>query len=275
VSDRDLELCCMSMRRANLVELADAAAGVGYRYITTTTWLFDDAPLTGADLRRRIDDAGVQVSMIDGLTSALPGAPSAGPERRSFEECAEIAHLLGARCLNLVHIGGVPTPTDELGDAFAKVCEKAAAEGLRLVIEFLPGTGIPDLKTGLAVVRHANQPNGKLLFDTWHHARCGGTPPEIDAEAARWIGALQLSDRTLDQDLVPYVPMTGRKIPGRGALPLARWVAPILAAHPGMPVGVEILSDEMEAMDFDEAAGTAATALRDVIAEADGLLARS
>jgi sugar phosphate isomerase/epimerase len=271
----DLELCCMSMRRADLVELADAAAGAGYRHITTTTWLFEGAPLNGADLRRRIDDAGVSVSMIDGLTSALPGAPPAGPERKSFEECAEIAHLLGADCLNLVHIGGVPTPTDELGDAFAKVCEKAEAEGLRLVIEFLPGTGIPDLQTGLAVVRHANQPNGKLLFDSWHHARCGGTPIEIDAEAAKWIGALQLSDRTPDQDLVPYVPMTGRKIPGRGALPLARWIAPILAAHPEMPVGVEILSDEMEAMAFDEAAGTAAAALRNVIAEAEGLLASS
>lgn len=275
MSDRALELCCMSMRRANLVELADAAAGAGYRYITTTTWLFEGAPLGGKDLRKRIDDAGVQVSMIDGLTSALPGAPPPGPERKSFEECAEIAHLLGAGCLNLVHIGGVPTPIEELGDAFAKVCEKAAGEGLNLVIEFLPGTGIPDLKTGLAVVRHANQPNGKSLFDTWHHARCGGTPPEVDAEAAKWIGALQLSDRTPDQDLVPYVPMTGRKIPGRGALPIARWIAPILAAHPAMPVGVEILSDEMEAMDFGEAAGTAADSLRSVIAEAEGLLASS
>ena len=275
MSDRALELCCMSMRRANLVELADAAAGAGYRYITTTTWLFEGAPLGGKDLRKRIDDGGVRVSMIDGLTSALPGAPPAGPERKSFEECAEIAHLLGAGCLNLVHIGGVPTPVEALGDAYARVCEKAAAEGLRLVIEFLPGTGIPDLQTALAVVRHADQPNGKILFDSWHHARCGGTPPEVDGDAAKWIGALQLSDRSPDQDLVPYVPMTGRKIPGRGALPLARWVAPILAAHPDMPVGVEILSDEMEAMDFDQAAGTAAASLHGVIAEAEGLLARS
>jgi sugar phosphate isomerase/epimerase len=265
----------MSMRRANLVELAEAAAGAGYRYITTTTWLFEAAPLSGPALRRRIEDTGVEVSMIDGLTTALPGAPPAGPERRSFEECVQIAHAVGATCINLVHIGGVPTPIAELGDAFGDVCRRAAAEGLRLVIEFLPGTGIADFQTGLAVVRHAGQANGAVLFDSWHFARSGGKLEEIDADAAKWIGALQLSDRTPDQDLVPYVPMTGRKIPGRGALPLARMIAPVLAAHPELPVGVEILSDEMEAMAFDAAAGTAADALRNVIAEAEGLLARS
>ncbi len=140
------------------------------------------------------------------------------------------------------------------------------------MIEFLPGTGIADLATGLAVVRAAGEANGAVLFDSWHFARSGGKLEEIDADAARWIGALQLSARTPHQDLVPYVPMTGRKIPGRGALPLARMIAPVLAAHPELPVGVEILSDEMEAMSFDEAAGAAAKALRQVIAEADALL---
>jgi sugar phosphate isomerase/epimerase len=265
----------MSMRRANLVELAEAAARAGYGYITTTTWLFEEAPLTGSALRRRIEDAGVKVSMVDGLTTALPGMPPPGPNQRSFEECVRIAHAVGATCINLVHIGGVPTPIEELGDAFGNVCRRAAAEGLRLVIEFLPGTGIADLQTGLAVVRYSGETNGAVLFDSWHFARGGGKVEEIDTAAAKWIGALQLSDRTPDQDLVPYVPMTGRKIPGRGALPLARMIAPVLAAHSELPVGVEIISDEMEAMSFDEAASTAAEALRGVIAEAEGQLARS
>ena len=258
------------MRRANLTELAEAAGRAGYGFITTTSWLYEAAPLSGAALRRRIEDCGVKVSMVDGLTGALPGTPE-GMKTLGFEDCARIAHALGANCLNLVHINGTPQPIGRLAEAFSKVCRQAASQGLRLVIEFLPGTGIPDLQTALAVVRAGGEKNGAVLFDSWHFARGGGRLSEIDADAAAWIGAVQLSDRTPDQDLVPYVPMTGRKIPGRGALPLARMIAPILHAHPALPVGVEILSDEMEAMPFDEAAVTAAEALRKVIAEAKTL----
>jgi hypothetical protein len=49
-------------------------------------------------------------------------------------------------------------------------------------------------------------------------------------------------------------------------------IAPVLAARPELPVGVEILSEEMEAMSFDAAARAAADALRRVIADADALL---
>jgi hypothetical protein len=45
---------------------------------------------------------------------------------------------------------------------------------------------------------------------------------------------------------------------GRGAL--ARMIVPILAAHPEMRAGVEILRQEMEAIPFDLAARTAAEA---------------
>ena len=51
-----------------------------------------------------------------------------------------------------------------------------------------------------------------------------------------------------EQDLQPYVPMRGRKIPGDGALPLAAIVARVHAHRPDLPVGVEVLSDEMDAL---------------------------
>ena len=71
---------------------------------------------------------------------------------------------------------------------------------------------------------------------------------DLDPPTAALIGAVQLADRSPEQDLEPYIPMRGRKLPGDGALPLAEIVRRIHAAHPDIPVGFEILSDEMDAL---------------------------
>lgn len=60
----------------------------------------------------------------------------------------------------------------------------------------------------------------------------------------------------------PYVPMRGRKMPGDGALPLAEIVRRIHAVHPDMPVGVEVLSEEMDALGPTVGAKALATACR-------------
>ncbi len=42
-------------------------------------------------------------------------------------------------------------------------------------------------------------------------------------------------------------------------------LAPVLAAHPALPVGVEVLNDELRAMPSEEAASVAGAALRRVL----------
>src|SRR5438067_2095718 len=79
---------------------------------------------------------------------------------------------------------------------------------------------LPDLATAVAVVRDAGAPNGSVLLDTWHFARGGGSLDDLDPEAVRLLGGVQISDRAPEQDHEPYVPRRGRKLPGAGALPL-------------------------------------------------------
>jgi sugar phosphate isomerase/epimerase len=176
-----------------------------------------------------------------------------------------MAHASGAGAINLVHATGVPMPLAELADAFAQACERAAAADLRLAIEFLPGTGIPDFATAAAIVREAGAPNGSVLLDTWHFARGGGDFAALDDDAIALVGGLQLSDRTPDQDAEPYVPRKGRKIPGDGALPLAQLVVDVRRLHPELPIGVEVLSDEVDELGLDAGA-------RRLAASLDGLL---
>lgn len=62
-----------------------------------------------------------------------------------------------------------------------------------------------------------------------------------------------------------------RKIPGEGVLPLAEMIAPVLAAHPDLPVGLEVISDVLDARPTAEAAQALFESLRPVMARAAAL----
>jgi sugar phosphate isomerase/epimerase len=246
------------------VELAVAGAAAGFACVTTTPALYTRTAAQFDDLRARVEDHGVRVTFIDGLCTALPGT-NLPPGEPTLDDCIAMAHATGAGAINVVHATGVPTPITALADAFAVACERAAGEDLRLAIEFLPDTGIPDFATAAAVVRGAGASNGSVLVDTWHFARGGGDFADLDDDAVALIGGVQLSDRTPDQDHEPYVPRKGRKIPGDGALPLARLTSDVRRAHPELPIGVEVLSDEIDALGLDEGARRLAASLHPLL----------
>ena len=249
----ELELWSYTFRRSDLVELAAAAAAAGFACVTTTPALFARSGGGPAHLRTRVEDHGVRVTFVDGLCTALPGT-SLPPGEPTIDDCIDIAHAVGAGAINVVHATGVPTPLPALADAFAVACERAAADDLRLAIEFLPDTGVPDFATAASIVRSAGAPNGSVLLDTWHFARGGGRFDALDDDALALVGGVQLSDRSPDQDEQPYVPRKGRKIPGDGGLPLARLTADLRRLRPDLPIGVEVLSDEIDELGLD--AGT-------------------
>jgi sugar phosphate isomerase/epimerase len=273
--NHELELCCMTVRQAALPALIAVASEHGFGAVTTTPWLYDAAGVSDRDLRRLLDDTGVRVTYIDGLITALPGTPPPRPGAATEEECFRMAGALGATAVNVVHIGGVPTPMPELVDALGGVCERAATRGLRIVVEFLPGTGIPDLPTALELVRGVGAENAGIVLDSWHLARSGGHPGLVDADAARWIGAIQISDRTRAQDLVPYVPMSGRLLPGDGELALADLLSRVLTVHPELPVGIEVISDDMRGLAAGDAAAAAASSLRRLLSDVEPVIAET
>jgi sugar phosphate isomerase/epimerase len=269
----ELELWSYTFRHTSLPDLATAAAAAGFGAVTLTPDLFVRSGGDAAELGARVADTGVRVTFVDGLCTALPGTPPAvagdrtftRPHEATLDDCIHIARATGAGAINLVHIGGTATPVPELAEAFARACARAAEDGIRLAIEFLPGTGIPDLPTAVAVVREAGAPNGSVLFDSWHFARGGGTLADLVPGAVAVIGALQLSDRSPEQDGEAYVPRKGRKLPGEGALPLAEMIGRVTAVHPDLPVGAEVLSDEVDELGLVEGTKRIAIALRQVV----------
>ncbi len=260
----DLELWSYTYRKATLPDLAAAAARAGFACVTLTPALFGRSGGDAANLRARVEDVGMRVTFVDGLCTALPGT-NLPPGEPTIDDCVHIAHATGATGINLVHATGGPTPISALADAFAIACARAADADLRLVIELLPETGIPDFATAAAVVREAAMPNGSVLLDTWHFARGGGDLTKLTDDDLALVGALQLSDRSPEQDAEPYVPRRGRKIPGDGALPLTDVTARIRHAHPELPVGIEVLSDEVDALGLDDGTRRLAASLHGLL----------
>jgi sugar phosphate isomerase/epimerase len=152
-----------------------------------------------------------------------------------------------------------------MADAFGRACERAQRDDLRLAIEFIPETGIPDFATAAAIVREAGHPAGSVLVDTWHLARGGDRLEDLTDDDIALVGGVQLSDRAPDQDDEPYVARKGRKIPGEGALPLGEFVARVRTAHPDLPIGVEVLSDEVDALGLEAGAPRLAASLEPLL----------
>jgi len=248
----------MTVRQGSLSELIALAAQEGFDTLTATARLIERADLEPAALRRQCDDAGVAIGYVDGLSSPLPGTPEGVTEER----CFALAEGLGAPAINVVHLGGPPVPFTEMTDALGALAGRAGRRGLQIVIEFLPATGIPNLPVALDLVRAVGADNLRVMLDTWHLARTGGGPELLEGDAPTLIGGVQVSDRRKIQDTQPYVPMSGRYLPGDGELPLAEIVAPVVAARPDLPIGIEVINDELKAMPAPEAARVAGAALR-------------
>jgi sugar phosphate isomerase/epimerase len=134
-----------------------------------------------------------------------------------------------------------------------------------LTLEFLPESAIPDLATAERIVTAIGAPNLGLMFDTWHYARSGGTLEQLAALPKGLITGVQISDRRPPAPGAVYTPMGGRLLPGEGELPLVEWLAVILRRDPQLTVGVEVFSDELNALRPEEAAGRVAETTRAVL----------
>ncbi len=268
----EFDLCWGTVAQASLVELVQAASAHQFHGVTATPLLYRRNRHDGMSdtaVRHLLADAGIRVTVIDALVAGLPGSPRAAdvpPEyRASFEvtesDCFQAAEALGADTINVAHFLGRPVPIADLVEVIGGIGARAHRRGLRLALEFMPETGIPDLATALAIVRSIAADNVGIMVDTWHLARSGGTVDDVRALPAGAIAGIQICDR---KDVEPggvYVPMAGRLLPGDGSLPLVAFLDVVRRHAPKLSVGVEVFSDVLRALSADEAARRVAAAV--------------
>ncbi len=214
----------------------------------------------------------MSVAELDPSWWWLPGAsevripPELDAERifgYGERELFAIAQAVEARSLNAVDVFGGDWSLDEAATAFAGLCDRAADHGLLVHLEFLPWSRIPDLAAARQVVRAADRPNGGIMLDAWHYFRSGPDGGLLRSIPGASILGVQLSDAPATPEPEPlHATLHERLLPGEGELALRTLLTDLGATGTTAPLGVEVFSDALHALDPEEVGRLAGASLR-------------
>jgi sugar phosphate isomerase/epimerase len=268
----DLVLCSGPLMQRGFRALCEAGAAGEFAGITL--WPQDVGQacaegLSEADQRAMLRDAGLVVADLDPLLDWLPGETVPPGMGASEDVFYAIAQSLGARSLNLAQPFGNQIDLSVATDSFASVCERAASHDLIVTLEYLPWSGIPDAATALQVVEGAGQPNGTLMFDSWHTFRGTTDETQLRAIPGARVGSVQINDAPRQPaDDIMRETTTARLLPGEGDIPLVDWIRLLDELGSTAPIGVEVFSSVLAALPADEVGRRSGKAARAVLCEA-------
>ena len=152
-------LCAGTIPRASFRERVAAATAGGFDGVSLRLRDYTRARADGlsdADMRALLAGEGMAVAEVEALTAWRPGTT---PSRSAYAapRVLEIAEALRARSISVVEGPGAPLPMDAAAEAFAALCDGAAALELLVGIEFWPGSGL-DLRRGAGGGRRRRSP---------------------------------------------------------------------------------------------------------------------
>jgi len=179
-------------------------------------WSLKDDPALRREMRASLKDRGVCVSLVEGFAV-----------RPDFDMGALTADLdlvceLGGMRINLV---SVDRELSRTFDGFAQVAELADARGIETTTEIGVGP-ISNLATAMSAKRHVARSSFRLLIDTMHFFRHGGTVGEVAQLDSDAIGYVQLCDCPRISGHASYMEeaLHERMVPGEGELPLLEFL---------------------------------------------------
>jgi sugar phosphate isomerase/epimerase len=156
---------------------------------------------------------------------------------RAFEPIFESAARLGA---SHAMVNGDEPDHGILAALLARLCEVARPFGLTMNLEATPWSGVRTLADAVSVVQAADQPEARVLVDTIHVDRSGGTPADIAEVPAALITHAQICDaygpRPHDFETMIFQARNERRFPGEGNLDMTGMLR---ALPPGIALSLE------------------------------------
>ena len=227
-------LTVLDVTPPELIGVASAAgfSSVGIRLTATPSVgvppydMLREGPMLRETLAR-MADTGVTVLDTEFLRFE-PELPVGVPE--GF---LEVSARLGAQ--NVLVMSAEPDEGRTL-ERFGDLCDRAAAYGLHVCLEFAVYTGVRTLAHAAQMVTRSGRRNASVLIDALHFSRSGGQPAHIGAVDPALLRYAQICDASPDMPGPGDTPAlirearTGRLLPGEGVLPLAELVAALPAA---------------------------------------------
>lgn len=266
LAEDDLVLCAGTLEATPILERLEPARAAGFAGISVFTTDILAAAREGvstAELRERIEAAGLAITDVDPLAKWFEAAVDGGGLLvMGMDEALEAAHELGARSINAVVFPASPPTRDELVESFAVLCDRAAEFDLQVMIEFIPFTPMRSLQDALALVEAADRRNGGIMLDVWHLYRSGGSALDVERAASRIFG-VQLNDapEAVPDNLVEET-MHARRLPGEGDAGVPQIIRALRTGGSKAPLGVEVFSKELRSLSPFRAAQLAYRAAR-------------
>ncbi len=223
-------------------------------------------------------DHGISLGHYDGFTDWAPlryhgdlAEEAKAVFNFSADECLEICHELG---LKSICATGAFQPgqfdVSQLADGFAAFCERAAALGIHVDLEFIPMWGIPSVGLAWDIVRRSSAPNTGVLFDSWHFLRGDADIGKLASLPDHAITCVQLADVDRRRSALSLLEecLRFRLPPGQGRGNLAELCQLLKQQNCIRSIGPEIFSDRLDLLSASEAAHEVDAGLRSVLVEA-------
>jgi sugar phosphate isomerase/epimerase len=249
-------------------ERVEVAAAAGFDALGLSLAAYREisgGEMSPKEMKAVLDANGLRVAELEAvfgyaIEPAATGIPFGGglvyttPE--DLKGFWEMAELFEPHHLQAVGAFDTDVLEPDAVERFADLCDQAAKVGLKIGLEFLPTTNIPDAGVALSLVDQADRPNGGLCVDSWHHTRSGEDVELLRAIPANRVSVIQLDDgpaQPADPNFL-FETMHYRDVPGDGEFDLRGFFTAIFESGTSAPVSIEVLSDALSEVDPQEGA---------------------
>jgi sugar phosphate isomerase/epimerase len=199
-------------------------------YAPWPLWSLRDDPALRREMVAAMSDTGLKIGLAEGFRAAI------GADVADYATDLDLFAELGTLRLNAICMeNDMAMAVDQLG----KLAEMAIARGMAFTIEFFPSEGINTFERALEVVDAIGRDKARVLLDSMHFFRTGGTLDKLAAVGTDVVGYVQLADSpwTVPGETYFMDSLFARSVPGQGELPLRDLIA---ALPQDMPVSVEV-----------------------------------
>ena len=260
-----------SLGNPALPELIEATLAGGFCGLTLWPAAYHPSMPQGVsfdELRTRLGDAGLPVLDVDATVVWAGADDPGGPyyEEAPQDAVLELAAELGATGVTTIVTGGAETSLDDVTEAFATACDRAAAFELRTHLEFSRSRPPADLLGALQVVEQADRPNGGIMLDAWHVHFGPGSFGDVAAIPPGRLTGVQLCDTPEHEpERFGYATRHERELPGEGHADLPGLLRRLAAINCPTPLTVEVFGtrrvEAIGARAFAEQLGEASRSL--------------
>ncbi len=240
-------------------------------FAAVSVWPGDMRGLHADEVVSAVKDAGLFVSEIELVTNWMPPHASGESAFGKFlssmtaDRVLPLAVELGASTVSVAELFGLDYDRRLMAKHFGDLCDKAAAHGLRVALEFVPTGGVPGLAEAMEIIDTAGRANGGLMVDAWHFFRSGSSLDQLASLSGNCIYSVQLNDALAAPEADLAQGMMNRLLPGQGELNLKAFMQAIAATGTSAFLGVETFSKDLDQLPTEAVARHCAAALETCI----------